>query len=161
VLAFISIPLGLLIGAHLWQLVPGPVALRYGDLPKFLLMIATILGFGWIACQFAPLFERLLFAGDFKAWANGDAGSSVPFTAFLLAPLVFVTVHMGVERVIGRAWDARIRGRDRLQAGLMDLARWLATIAATFMIAWPMAALMVAVGLDPRGGVIDTYAQRN
>lgn len=161
VLAFISIPLGLLIGAHLWQLVPGPVALRYGDLPKFLLMIATILGFGWIACQFASLFERLLFAGDFKAWANGDAGSSVPFTAFLLAPLVFVTVHMGVERVIGRAWDARIRGRDRLQAGLMDLARWLATIAATFMIAWPMAALMVAVGLDPRGGVIDTYAQRN
>lgn len=161
VLAFIAIPLGLLIAAYLWQLVPGPVALRYGNAPKFLLMIGVILLFGYIAYQFAPFFERLLFAGDFKAWANGDIGSSLPFTTFLLAPVIFILVYFGMERLAGRWLDKQLRRRDRLSAGLFDLARWIVTVAVTFGLAYPAAALLVAVGLDPRGGVIDTYAQRN
>jgi phosphate transport system permease protein len=39
--------------------------------------------------------------------------------------------------------------------------RWLAFLAAAMLLSFALAALLTATGYDPRGGIVDTYSQRN
>ena len=160
-LAFVVIPAGLLFSAYLWQLLPSPVALRYGGLPKFLLIFLALGIFGYAAVLAAPLFERVFFAGDLHAWANGDIGSSVPFTALLILPFAYLAIHLGTEGLISRSLGFILRGEDRTRAGLADIVRWIASLAAAAAISAALAMMLVALGIDPRGGMIGTYVQRN
>ncbi len=159
--AFAVIPAGLFFGAYLWQLLPGPVALRYGGLPKFALIFLSLAVFGYLAFLGAPIFEAIFFAGDLKAWANGDVGSSIPFTAMLAFPLAFLVLYLGLDGYVTRYLGFILRGEDRTRAGVTDLARWIATLLLAALISYLLAVLLVATGLDPRGGVVDTYVQRN
>jgi ABC-type uncharacterized transport system permease subunit len=74
-LAFVALPLGLMLGAFAWQTLPVQVAIRFGGLPKLGFMFAMIGLAGLVAYRLGPVFEDLLFYGDFKAWANGDVGT--------------------------------------------------------------------------------------
>ena len=159
--AFLVIPLGLFFSAFLWQLLPGPIALRYGGLPKFLLIFISLLIFGYAAFLLAPAFEYVFFAGDLKAWANGAVGSSVPFTALLALPFVFMAVYFGGDNLVTQYLGHVLRGEDRTRAGLMELSRWGATLIISSVISYAIASVLVGLGLDPRGGVVDTYVQRN
>ena len=53
------------------------------------------------------------------------------------------------------------RASSRERFALLDLAKFLAAALATFFLAWCLAALLGRAGLDPRGGLLDTYVQRN
>lgn len=160
-LAFIALPLGLILGAHVWQCLPTVVALRYEGMPKFILMGATILLTGWLAFEAGPLFEALLFAGDFKAWVTGDFGTGTPFMTFLLWPFWSLMVGIAFTRYAGHLWRERIRAADRQSAGRMVFGKWLALLAGSLAASWLFAMLLTLVGFDPRGGIVDTYAQRN
>ena len=160
-LAFIALPLGLLLGAHLWQMLPTRVALRYGGFPKFILMGLVILLTGWVAYQVGPTFENVLFAGDFKAWTNGDFGTGTPFMTFLLWPLSGLLTGMAFNRVYGHTWRDMVRGVDRAAAGRMAFVKWVVIVFASLLFSWLVASLLTLIGYDPRGGFIDTYAQRN
>ena len=160
-IAFVSIPLGLLLGAHVWQLLPTSVALRFAGLPKFFLMGAMIFVCGYVAYLVGPPLEAALFNGDFRAWTNGDFGTGTPFMTFLLWPLWSVIVGVLFSRLVGHHWRSMVRGAEPSVAGWMQLSRWLVLLGLSLLASWQSAELLTAVGFDPRGGIVDTYQQRN
>lgn len=159
ILAFIALPLGLLIAAHLWQMVPLATAMRYGGLPKFLLMFAAVLISGVVAYALGPWFEKLIFAGDLKAWAAGQIGSDVPFMALILTPIGFIAAAWVLDRFAPTMF--RSAGRDRLNLAIMDVVRWGVLLVLGFLLALVFAGILTAIGVTARGGIVDTYVQRN
>jgi phosphate transport system permease protein len=161
VLAFVLLPIGLFAFAYLWQLLPAPLALRLSGLPKFTLIFLGLAALAQAALAFGPEFEFLFFAGDFRAWANGGVGSDVPFLMLLLLPLCYLAAAALFERLAGARTQEALRALSRPQAGLLDLLRWVVLFAVTVLLSWILAALLAGVGLGPRGGIVDTYVQRN
>ncbi|BBK45409.1 hypothetical protein STVA_54290 [Allostella vacuolata] len=160
-LAFFAIPLSLFAAAHLWQLLPGDTARRFGGLPKLVLIFAAV-AFGMLVCfWFGRTFEQLLFGGNFKAWVNGDIGSGRPFMFLVLLPVSFIVAMVGFERVAGHRFLELQRSVGGAGAGLLDLVRWVALLVLGAVIAFLVAQLLTSSGFDPRGGVVDTYVQRN
>ncbi len=160
-LAFFALPVGLMLGAFIWQALPTTVALRFDGLPKFALMGASIGVAALIAYLLGPSFEDFLFGSDFKAWVNGDFGTGTPFMFLILIPLSYIFVNYIFHRTQGHIYRARIRSLDRAQAGRLDFVRWIALFLAALVVSWGVASLLTLLGFDPRGGVVDTYAQRN
>ena len=160
-LAFVVIPAGLFFSAYVWQLLPSPIALRFGGLPKFVLIFVSLAVFGLLAYVGAPLFEKVFFGGDLRAWANGSVGSSVPFTALIAFPFAFLAVYFGSHDFVTRHLGFILRGEDRTRAGLTDFATWVALLVIAAAISAALAYVLVGLGLDPRGGVVGTYVQRN
>jgi phosphate transport system permease protein len=115
----------------------------------------------WVSWQLGPWFEHTFFYGDFKAWTNHDVGTGTPFMGLLLWPLAFLAVSMGFNRSVGTAFRLHLRGLTRQQAGYYDGARWVALVVASLALSFGTAMLLTALGFDPRGGVVDTYVQRN
>jgi len=159
--AFVALPLCLFAAAYAWQLVPKKIALQLDGMPKFSLMFVVIAIGAWIAFAAGPWFERIFFAGDLKAWANGSTGSSVPFLALICHPIAFLAVAGIATRLAGPWFEDRARHSTDLAAGLLDITRWVVLFAAAALAAYALASLLEAVGYDPRGGVVDTYVQRN
>jgi phosphate transport system permease protein len=79
----------------------------------------------------------------------------------LLWPAAFVVLTMVFNRTIGTAYRMHVRGLSRQQAGAIDGARWLAMALASTALSFGVAMALPAAGFDPRGGVVDTYVQRN
>jgi phosphate transport system permease protein len=159
--AFIVIPSGFFFSGYLWQLLPGPIALRYGGLPKFALIFVSLAVFGYAAVLGTPILENLFFGGDLKAWANGNIGSSIPFTALLVFPFVFFVINVRSRGLVTKYMGFILRGEDFTRAGVTDFLCWVAMVVTSAVIAYVFALFLVALGLDPRGGVVDTYVQRN
>ncbi|MCK6450382.1 MAG: ABC transporter permease subunit [Alphaproteobacteria bacterium] len=160
-LAFVAVPLGLFVGAHLWQMLPTPVSIRYGNLPKFALIFLALAG-SFVSCYYAGgAFEKALFGGDFKAWVNARSGSGAPFLFLLLWPLAFFAALHLFDRYLDPRHAQRLRSMPRVQAGLVDMTRWVAVLATSALLAYAAAALVDALGGDPRGALVDTYVQRN
>jgi phosphate transport system permease protein len=161
ILAFVALPLGLMLGAFTWQTLPARKALRLAGAPKFLFMMGAILLTGWVTWLLGPSFERALFHGDFKAWVNGDVGTGWPFLFLVGFPLSFMAVAWAFGQLHGHRYRQDLRGMTRPAAGRRDFLRWVAFLLAAALLSAALAALLVATGYDPRGGVIDTYSQRN
>ncbi|MBL8642963.1 MAG: ABC transporter permease subunit, partial [Rhodospirillaceae bacterium] len=160
-MAFFVIPLGLFFGAYIWQLTPYQFQLKYDGLTKFIGMITSLILFGYLAYAAGPVLEVVFFGGDFKAWANGTVGSGAPFTALVLLPVVFIGVWTLTGQVAGAQLTALLRSKNRFAAGMADLIRWAATLVIAGILSYAIASLFVAWGIDVRGGVVDTYVQRN
>ena len=160
-LAFFALPVGLMLGAFTWQCLPPPLALRLGGVPKFAFMFLAIGLAALFAYQVGPVFEDLLFGGDFKAWVNGDFGTGTPFMFLILIPLSYIFVGFVFHRYYGHVYRDRIRGLERAAAGRLDFLRWIAFFGAALVVSWAVASFLTLLGFDPRGGVVDTYAQRN
>jgi phosphate transport system permease protein len=161
VLGFVAVPLSLFAAAYLWQLLPQPLALALEGLPKLGLMFAAVACGALAAWAFGSRFEALLFGGDLRQWLTGSTGSGTPLLFLLLLPLAFGAVAVAVARGFGTALRDRIRGLERSRAGLLDGAVWLAMLVASLLLAGGLAALLGALGVDPRGGLVGTYVQRN
>jgi phosphate transport system permease protein len=160
-LGFIAVPFGLMLAALVWQMLPPRVSLRLDGIPKFLCMLAVIASFVYFAYLAGPVFEKALFYGDFKAWANGDVGQGTPFLFLMGYPLAMVAVVLAFGRIVGARYRHHLRGLSKQAAGATDALRWLGVLVAGGLLSFAAAKLLVAVGYDPRGGVVDTYSQRN
>ncbi|MCC5793511.1 MAG: ABC transporter permease subunit [Chromatiales bacterium] len=160
-LGFIAVPLGLMLGAFLWQSLPPALVLRLDGLPKFALMILVIGLTVLVSYRLGPLFERMLFYGDFKAWTTGAIGTGTPFLSIILLPLAYLAVAAGFRRVWGHHLRELLRSLPREQAGRLDALRWLVTLVVAVMASVAVASLATLAGYDPRGGIIDDYQQRN
>lgn len=160
VLAFAVIPITLIGIAFLWQLLPQPLALRLDGIPKLIgFFIAMIFGV-WVAMQMGPLLERLFFAGDFKAWTSGE-GSAAPFIFLLILPVTFIITFSIGGRILGNNWRDKLRGRPYHVAGMFELGRWLAFTVVALILAAFASYFLGSAGFDARGGIVDTYIQRN
>lgn len=157
----ILLPIALLAGGYLWQIVPRSVGLRFGGLPKLALIFVVLALSVPLARVLAVPFEALAFAGNIKAWLNGDIGSGIGFTAFLLFPvsalLVSVVSNVVLADLIGRLTGSRVRWAIALAA----LVRWIVILTAGVAVAIAAAFALAAIGFDPRGGLVGTYVQRN
>ena len=156
----VGTPFCVLLGAHLWQLLPREVGTRFENLR--LVAVLAVLVVGAVASwQTGPLVERMVFAGDFKAWLDGRVGSGVAGWSLLLLPLSAVLVGWanvrwgeGLLRSRGRNWTLT-------RLGLLDLGRFLLSAVAAVMVTLVLSWLISGLGWDPRGSVFDTYVQRN
>ncbi len=155
------VPLVLLIGAHVWLLLPAGSRARWARF-RFAVVSLVALPLGMLAAGFlAPLVERLLFQGDVGGWLDGRDGSG--FGGWVIATLpaaVLATVWL-----VGRLVNPWLRqaGADWSQqqaavASFLVFAGGLA-LAVTFAVA--AAAFCDAIRLDTRGGLFGTYVQRN
>lgn len=153
-------PFFLLLGAHLWQLLPRDVAPRLAAW-RPLAAFAAIAAGAVVAWQAAPALEALLFEGDIKAWLEGRVGSGVAgWALLLLAPAGLLVAWLNV-----RHGDALLRNRGarwrHRELALLDLARFLVSAVAAVGLAYCLGWLADAAGWDPRGAVFGTYVQRN
>ena len=160
-LTFMLIPFLLLLSAYLWQVMPPRVSLPLSGFPKlglvfFVIILGSLLGY-----LIGPGFERLLFGGDFKAWANGNIGIATPMLFIIFYPASFILVAFLAERFLGYEWRQKLRRMDHSRGALFELLRWGGILVAAGLLSWVTAVLLTALGLDARGGVIDTYVQRN
>ena len=160
-LGFFALPTGLMLGAFAWQMLPVQTALRYDGFPKFVAMGAMVLATAVVAAQVGPVFERVLFDGDFRAWTAGRHGTGTPFMFLILLPASYLMVTYAFRKVLGHHYRAYLGDRDRARAGRVDALRWIVMLAAAMGLSWALAALLTAIGYDPRGGFIDSYQQRN
>jgi phosphate transport system permease protein len=160
-LGFIALPAGLMIAAYVWQTLPPQLALNLNGIPKFLIMFIVVVASAWAAYGLGPLFEHAFFYGDFKAWLNHDVGTGTPFMGLMLLPLAYFALSVLFNRTIGTSYRLHLRGLGRQRAGIIDGARWLAMTCAAVVLSFASAMLLTAMGFDPRGGVVDTYVQRN
>ncbi len=163
--ALATVPFAVLLGGHLWQMIPltAPAWLRRSRMIGILLF-----GLAGLASA-APLgdaVERLLFAGDIKAWLDGQKGAAtggwflitLPGSAVIVAALHATRLAPWLLRRQRHLTPQQIAGRS--------LATFLALTALTLVVAWG-AARLIAQGpfnlwqWDPRGGFLGTYVQRN
>lgn len=159
--AFVTIPFALFLGAHLWQLLPREQSLRWSGLPRMLLMILMIPLGVILAILLGPVAERVLFAGDLKSWLDGRVGSGAGGWVFLLLPLCAVLAVFVILRYMGPALRLRASKLTHSQAARQELFVFLGIVLATLATAAAIGLSLDGLGLDPRGGVLDTYVQRN
>jgi phosphate transport system permease protein len=161
IFGMVLLPIAFIAAAHLWQMLPRPVMLRHAGLSKLALIFVCLFGAFWLAGLLGKAFERVVFAGDIKAWLNGDLPGAVGFTAFLLFPASALVVALLGQRALGDVLD-RIAGHGaRLRVALAALLRWVLLTAGAVALAVGVAMLLTGIGFDPRGGVVGTYVQRN
>ncbi|MEZ5979157.1 MAG: ABC transporter permease subunit [Planctomycetota bacterium] len=157
-----AIPFMFLLGAHLWQLLPRRVALpwnhgwqRFGAIAT-MVPIAVVLG-----ATIGPAAERAFFGGDAESWLGGGDGGTFGGWVFMLLPLSLLLVGWVVQRYV----DPLIRNRfPRAEHGTLarvHLVKFVAAAAGSILLAVLVGGGLSGVGFDPRGGVVDSYAQRN
>ncbi len=153
-------PFFLLLGAHLWQMLPRRSLTRLEPWRPLAVLIALVAGM-WCSWQWAGPLEQIGFAGDVKLWLDGQIGSGITgWFVLLLAPAALLVGWWNTIQ-----GEVLIRGRGpgwiRWQLGMLDLGRFLASTAATIVLALFAAWMLSSSGWDPRGSMMDTYVQRN
>lgn len=161
ILAFLACPLVVVIVAYCWQMVPPRLALRMEGRPKLVLIFGSVIGGIYVAYLCGPIFERVFFGGNFKAWLNNDAGESTPFLFLALLPVSSIFFGYLSSRFLGHRFRVYLREMSMPYSAILDFGRWmfLALLVAAFSYA--AAFFLNWIGLDPRSGFIGTYVQRN
>jgi phosphate transport system permease protein len=160
VVAFGLVPITLITMAYLWQLLPQPVMNLLDGIPKMIAFAIGILLAVWGARLLGPVVETVFFDGDFKKWTSG-AGSGQPFLFMILIPISFVIVLILTRPVFNIAYRMRLREVPQIVAAAQELVTWLVIIALALALAWGLSIMLDDIGYDTRGGLIDTYVQRN
>ena len=159
-LAFIAVPIGLMLSAYLWQLLPLYLANRWRGVPKFSAMALVMAATLYLTYKLGPLFEFLFFNGNFTAWAHGS-GEATPFLFLILLPISFVLIAWFVSRFWGLRISEYMLDITPFRAALFDIVKWVFMVAASCLTSYVLALILNATGIDARGGVVGTYVQRN
>ena len=158
---FLTLPVTVMLGAYLWQLLPKQMTLRLQGWPRlaciFLALPLSVLLARWTG----PLMERLLFAGDLEAWLDGQVGSALGGWFVLLIPASVLAVFVASNRFLGPWTRSRTHNLSHAGSARFDLFKFLLGAAAVTVLALVAAQALTAAALDPRGVVFGTYVQRN
>jgi phosphate transport system permease protein len=158
--AFATIPAMLLAAGYGWQLLPQETTRRLARFRLPILLVVLPLSV-WLAGWMGPWIERLCFGGDMMAWLSGGGGSAFGGWFILLLPVSAIAVMLLIGRMTGELIRNLASRSTRKHIAALDVARFLAGLVATVMFAIIGAALLTSIGADPRGGLVDTYVQRN
>lgn len=157
----VSVPFALFAGAHVLQLLSDRVAARVDGTRRLFATAVTIAIGVVLAIALAAPVERALFAGDLGAWLDGRVGTALGGWIVLLLPLSVALAMLVVSRAIEPALRQRTASWSRSRQ-----ARWQALVfvlgsAVALGVAALSGSALQGLGFDPRGGVFDTYVQRN
>lgn len=159
-IGFLIVPLTLLTGAYLWQLLPAATTRRLSRLRFVMIFLLLPFSLG-LAALLGPWTERALFAGDIMSWLDGQRGSGFGGWVLLLIPLCAAAVVFGVSRFTEARFRSASMTMSRSRVASLDFARFAITATATLLLAVAVAGLLTLVHADPRGGFFGTYVQRN
>ena len=142
------IPLFLLIGAHLWQNLPGhgqARALSRWRLAAISVCLLSALPAAW---WIGPVMEKGLFGGDLVAWLAGGPGGAFGALWILLIPIACVVAALGRAR--GVWFKSQHEGLHLV--GILLVGTGSAAV---------LGALLALAGVDLRGQLSGAYVQRN
>ncbi|MBU2509747.1 ABC transporter permease subunit [bacterium] len=159
--AFIVIPLSLLLGSLLWQLLPQHLIIRWQGAPKLILMFLFVILAIATTRFIGPLIEDQLFHGNFKAWLNRDVGTAEPFLFLVLLPLVFLVTSSFFSWATKHYITKPTAEASRVIGYGFDIIYWVLIAGSSIFLTYELAQLFAFFGLDARGNLIDTYVQRN
>lgn len=156
-LVFIMVPVVVLLGGFLWQLLPYAWHVRLTQW-RFAFICMAVLAALPLTFAGGPVVEWLLFAGNIRAWLSGDVGSGTAGWFLLMLPLSAFVVAILCSCYVNPALRARFSHRGRKHLAVADLVKYLAGLMLTVAVAAVLGALMTyALGWDPRGGTFDVY----
>lgn len=168
-----TIPFMLLLGAFLWQLLPGLLLGRLRALRFAAMFLMLPLGMA-LGALLGPLVQTLLFGGDLKAWlawapnpADPAANAASPYRdgaggwMLLLLPLSALAATFFCVRFVNPIVASRFHGGSRASMALAHLVKFLIGTAVTVAIALTISSFLSFLGFDPRGTIVGTYIQRN
>lgn len=161
-LAVGAAPVGWMLGARLWQLLPMSWTLRAPQL-RIVGLAVVLLATLWASWQMGPWVEQRLFGGDAKLWLSGGDGLQRTWGGWW-AILVFpATLAVGwiTVRHVNPALQRLTATWSRTQCAVAELAKFLSTSAAALSLAALAAWGLDRAGFDPRGSLVGTYDQRN
>ncbi len=159
--AFFVVPLVLLVGAHLWLLLPVGWRMRLAAWRFPIIgLVGLPLGAG-AAWALAPLLESWLFAGDLRAWLDGRGGSGIGGWVLALLPLAAVCTAVFCSRVVNPWLRTVSRGWTSRRAALVSLLVFLAGVVLTVFLALAAGTFFDSLRMDTRGGLLGSYVQRN
>jgi phosphate transport system permease protein len=159
--AVLTIPGALLFGAYLWQLLPAHYAVRFAGKTRFAAIFFALPCGALAAAIVGPLLERLLFAGDFLTWLDGQSGSRFGGWVLLGLPAAGALVLFAMSRFVNPTVRRISASWSRARCARFDLAKFVAAVVATGAVACGIALVLDGLWIDPRGAVLDTYVQRN
>jgi phosphate transport system permease protein len=161
IMIFFALPVMVVLGGYLWQMLPVSVALRLEGWPKFLLLIVAVAAALAVGLLTGGPMESIAFNGDFMAWLDGRVGDGAPGNALLAWPFAFGLVWFLERKLVADAMACALAGRRRAVVGLSELAKMAVMIAVSIALAVVAGLLLAQFGYDPRGGLVGTYVQRN
>lgn len=156
-----TVPLALLSGAYLWQLLPHGLTLRFARW-RFAAMLLLAIPAGVLAAGVVgPLVQQYLFDGDIKAWLSGRRGTGRPGWVILLLPLAAVLVTVVINSAVN-PWLRQISAPwSRTRSAVIELFKFILGVAATLLLVFFAAWILDAVNIDPRGTFVGPYDERN
>jgi phosphate transport system permease protein len=160
VIAFGIIPLALISASFAWQLLPQRLAIMLDGIPKLIAFLGAIAAAVWLSILSGPLIETTFFGGDFKKWTTGE-GSGQPFLVILLLPAAFLVAVLLTRPLFNAQYRARLREMSGFAAALQELVGWAVLVTMALGIAIGLSIALSQIGFDARGGLVDTYVQRN
>lgn len=159
---FLTVPLAVLFGAYLWQMLPGDRMVRWSGWPRFLAICATLPLGVLLGRILGPLvIERLFFGGDLIGWLAGSGGSALGGWLFLLLPLSTLVVALASTVLVAPRVRARSSSWAREEVARVEAFKFLGGLVAAVVLALLLGVGLDTAGLDPRGSVMGTYIQRN
>ncbi|MEM7309347.1 MAG: ABC transporter permease subunit [Planctomycetota bacterium] len=160
----LTLPLCLLLGAYVWQMVPRRITLRMEGLPRLIAIAAAIAVSVFAAWLVGPFVERLLFGGNLELWLDGEDGSALGGWVLLTLPLAALAVALFSGTFVAPWFRLKTAGWGHTACAQASFIKFLLSIVATVALAVLVGAGLSSVGLDPRAdlfGVLGTYVQRN
>jgi phosphate transport system permease protein len=158
--SFFCIPFLFLLGAQLWQLLPQKAALRLARYRLFAIGLVFLLSLA-LSTYVGPHVQYWLFAGDFKSWLNRQRGDGTGGWFLMLLPLAAVAASLLVHAYLNPWLRQRFGSLQRGAFASLNLAKFLLAAFVAVAIAYAFGAGLTAAGIDSRGGIVDTYVQRN
>ncbi len=160
IVAFATTPGLLLAAGYVWQMLPQETSRRLGRF-RLLILVAVLPLSILLAGVLGPWMERGFFGGDMMAWLAGRGGSAFGGWFLLLLPVSAVAVVFLAGRMTGELMRGMASRSTRDRIASLDLVRFLVGVIATIMFSVLGAAVLTSLGVDARGGMMDTYVQRN
>jgi len=151
ILAFLMVPLSLIAGGYIFQILPHEMRLKWEGSQKLLIVGFALVGGVILAIKLGPVLEDLFFYGDFKGWLGGGKGRSAPFLAMILLPGALLGAS---------ALTSRFALPGRGSKG-WSLLRGAISLSLAILGALITGEVLEGLGVDPREGLVGTYVQRN
>ena len=154
------VPVFILLGAFIWQMIPNRYVVKMSRFRLGGVLVMIPIGI-WCSISLGPLVEDWLFAGNIMEWLNGQIGRGTGGWMLLLIPLSGMAIAFLVSTILSPWLKKLTANMNNRQYALVDLAKFVVAVIATIALAYAVSELLTIMGMDPRGGFVDTYIQRN
>jgi phosphate transport system permease protein len=151
-----TIPISILFGSFLWQLLPQQLTLRAGSW-RLLAIAGSIVPGIFFAYWFGPTIEHLLFGSDITKWLaenpHGIESRSSPAGGWFVLMLPISAILVGwwgatffesILRSASRNWTRRI-------SAVAHGCKFIGLILAIGLLSALFASMLTMIGVDPRG----------